>query len=557
MKSIITSLYRIFGRHRAAMMAVLIGVSGASLKAGDRYADCRQGWLDIAENCKPSLRETLCQPLAVVSPVYDEQAFQNWRYQELGSPEKLIYNRSFKDVESVTVDFGRHMTGYFSFSTRILARCQDAPVRIRFTFGELPAELNTPYDPWPGTLSRAWMQEEVLNITNIGDTVELPRRMACRYVKIELLGASSDFDFALDGLSFRAVSSAIGDVDVPVKNVSETVRRIHDVSVETLRECMQTVFEDGPKRDRRLWSGDLYLQSLANRYTFRNFDLTKRCLYLFAGLSSDDGEIISNIFEYPRPHPQVGSYCLSYSLLWNSTLLEYLLDTHDYDTARDLWPLAVRQVERALDCVDSGYMFNPDLKPEGWFFFDWRDGLDVNTAMQAAIIFGIQQTTELAGLLGKSDEVRAWQPVAKKMKEVSRKRLYDSGTGLFVSGPDRQISVLSQTWMIKAGVLDKKEARKAIMAALENESTVMPGTPYSMHYLVDAMILADMPDSARDLLISYWGGMVDKGADTFWESYDPDDDFISAYGFFPVNSACHAWSCTPVYFIHKYPEIFI
>lgn len=536
---------------------VLLSAAGSGMIKADIYSESRQKWLDIAEDCKPSLHETIYHPMAVVSPVKDNKAFQSWRYEEVGDPGDLIYSRSFKDVQSVTVDFGRHMTGFFSFSTRTLARCQDAPVRIRFSFGELPAELNTQLDPWQGTLSRGWMQEETINIHNIGEKVEIPRRMACRYVKIELLGYSNDFDFAVDDLSFRAVSSARGDIELPAAEVSEPMRRIHDVSVETLRECMQTVFEDGPKRDRRLWSGDLYLQSLANRYTFRNFDLTKRCLYLFAGLATDDGEIISNIFENPEPHPQVGSLCLSYSLLWNSTLLEYLRDTDDYETARDLWPVAVKQVEKALQCVDKNYIFNPDLKPDGWFFFDWRDGLDVNTAMQASIIFGISQTAELADMLGKSDEVKSWLPIAKKMKEAARKNLYDKKSGLFVSGPEKQISVLSQTWIIKAGVLDKKEARKAIEASLADERTLMPGTPYAMHYLVDAMLTAEMNDEAKDLLLSYWGGMVNKGADTFWESYDPKDDYISAYNFYPLNSACHAWSCTPVYFIHKYPEIFI
>ena len=104
----------------------------------------------------------------------------------------------------------------------------------------------------------------------------------------------------------------------------DIIRRIHDVGVETLRECMQTVYEDGPKRDRRLWIGDMYLESLANRYSFRNHQLTKHCLYLFAAMAADDGVLISNVFEEPEPHPQYGSYCLTYCLLWNSALLEYL-----------------------------------------------------------------------------------------------------------------------------------------------------------------------------------------------------------------------------------------
>lgn len=33
--------------------------------------------------------------------------------------------------------------------------------------------------------------------------------------------------------------------------------------MKTLADCMQDVFEDGPKRDRRLWLGDLRLQALA------------------------------------------------------------------------------------------------------------------------------------------------------------------------------------------------------------------------------------------------------------------------------------------------------
>jgi alpha-L-rhamnosidase len=31
------------------------------------------------------------------------------------------------------------------------------------------------------------------------------------------------------------------------------LRRIDTVSLRTLRNCMQTVYEDGPRRDRRLW----------------------------------------------------------------------------------------------------------------------------------------------------------------------------------------------------------------------------------------------------------------------------------------------------------------
>ncbi len=538
-------------------MATLFLTAAVSLFPHGLFNQSKARWLETAANLTPPLTSVDVRPVAVVVPVNDKSAYQHWRYDSIGLPEDLLFSRSFKDIKSITLDFGRHLTGYFSFRTKILFRCQDAPVRFRFFFGETPAELNTPLDPWCGSLSRAWMQDEVVTVTDIGNVIDLKRRFAFRYLKIELLGASDDFDFAIDDLYFRSVSSAGDNKCSLSSDCPAVVRAISDVGVATLGECMQTVFEDGPKRDRRLWAGDMYLQTLANRYSFRNFELTRRCLYLFAGLTDDDGRVMSNIFEYPAPHPQYGSVCMNYSWLWNSTLLEYFKDTADSSTAHDLWPVAQRQIEMLIDCVGDDGLFDKNRAGAGvWYFFDWRDGFDMDASLQAAAIFAIDQTYELASLLGKSDALSHWVELSQKMKHAARQAFFDKTKGVFLSGADRQLSLLTQAWMIKAGVAGGQEARKAISVALDCSETVRPGTPYATHYLLDAMLIAGMDAEARGYLIDYWGGMVAKGADTFWESYDPNDDFISAYGFSPLNSACHAWSCTPVYFINKYPEIF-
>lgn len=523
----------------------------------DVYASERSRWLETAESLKPDLIHSTLYPVSIVIASNDSNAFQGWRYDSIGTPYELLYNRSFKDIKKITLDFGRHATGYFTFSTRTLSRCQDAPIRIKFTFGEMPAELNTPLDPWPGTLSRAWMQDEVCTITEVDRQITLPRRMACRYVDIELLGASNDFDFGIDSVWFDAVSSADRSTLVPLDNLPPLTKKINDVGIETLAECMQTVFEDGPKRDRRLWLGDLYLQSLANRYSFRNFDLVKRCLYLFAALSGKDGIVISNIFESPEPHAQDMSICLSYSLLWNSTLLEYLNDTDDIDTANDLWPVAKKQMDIIAGYINDNGLFDiSNTRPWMWTFFDWRDGLDTTTSMQGAVIFALDQTAELASRLNHQDEAKQWRILSKKMKKAAVKHFYDSKTGLFISGSTRQVSALSQAWMVKSEVVKDEKARRALSAVINNPNAIQPGTPYAMHYLIDAMISAGMDNEAKSTLKNYWGGMIYRGADTFWESYDPDNEYISAYNFYPVNSACHAWSCTPIYFIGRYPSIF-
>lgn len=524
--------------------------------AQDVYKQQRASWMKKAEASKPQLNKTIHHPLHLVQSIHDPEAYQKWR-MEKSEEMHALYDVSFKQKKECTVDFGSHMTGHYSFKLTTLSRTQDAPIRMKFTFGEIPAELNTPFDPYPGTLSRAWLQDEVVTITEIDRYITIPRRLSCRYVKIELMGASNDFDFALTDMYFTATSSASDIQPILQETTSRDIRDINQVSLETLKECMQTVYEDGPKRDQRLWIGDLYLESLANTYSFKQFDLTKHCLYLLAGLAAEDGRLHANVFENPKPHPQFESFCLTYSLLYNVTLLEYLKDTNDKETALDLWPVVKIQVTDALSYLKDDYIFDKVKKDSFvWLFFDWREELDDNTPIQGLLPFALEQSYELAKMLDKEKEVSEWPSIAKKMKLAARKQLYRAKDGYFVSGADNQVSVMSQIWMILSGTLNAKEGRKALEKVLSMDDAVRLGAPYAYHYLVEAMIKCNMNEEAKKLLIDYWGGMVKKGADTFWEVYDPKDDYLSPYSFFPVNSYCHAWSCTPVYFIQKYPEIF-
>ena len=78
---------------------------------------------------------------------------------------------------------------------------------------------------------------------------------------------------------------------------------------------------------------------------------------------------------------------------------------------------------------------------------------------------------------------------------------------------------------------------------------VRPNTPYLHHYMLEAMVTCGMQQEALRLIEEYWGGMVKAGADTFWEAYDPKNSLFSPYGDIHSNSFCHAWSCTPAYFL--------
>lgn len=515
----------------------------------------REKWIEKAETLKPDLKETIIKPVCLVEMVKDSSSFQGWRASVAGDIDSL-YQSSFRERKTVIIDFGDHYTGHFSMDLESISGTSDAPTRFKLTFGEVPSELAVPFDPYPGELSRAWLQDEVITVMSIPDKVELNRRVSFRFVKIELLGASKYFDFRIADMSFIATSSAMQEPAELATTVSEEIKKIDEISRKTLKECMQTVYEDGPKRDRRLWVGDLYLESLANSYTYENHNLTKRCLYLLAGLCDQEGYVLGTVFETPEPHAQAGQRLMDYSLLYNASLLAYLKATNDMKTAMELWPVAIKQLDLIKDYVRDDGFVDYEAASEWWLFFDWKDGLNKEACIQGIMIFTLRQTYELAKLINKQDEVAYIPEQVAKMKMAAIKNLYNRKTGLFESGIEKQISYASQIWMILAGVLSEKQSRKALRAVASVPEALYPGGPYMYHYYIQALVNSKMNDTARSLLIDYWGGMLNKGADTFWEVYDPNNDFISPYNFYPVNSYCHAWSCTPTYFIRKYPEIF-
>jgi len=54
---------------------------------------------------------------------------------------------------------------------------------------------------------------------------------------------------------------------------------------------------------------------------------------------------------------------------------------------------------------------------------------------------------------------------------------------------------------------------------------------------------------------SYWGGMLDLGATSFWEEYEPAKKGAKHYAMYgrPFGkSLCHAWGASPIYLLGKY-----
>lgn len=539
-------------------LAVSLMTASAQVYTAEQQAE----WLQKAEDCKPALNVTEHHPVRMVQIVEDADAFQGYKAEETGSLDDL-YSKSFKEMGTVIVDFGEHLVGNVSFQLRDLGMMQDAVYRFKVTFGEVPSDLALPIEPYTGSLSRGWLQDYQCDVT-YGGHYDFPLRVTARYMKIEAVGTSVYSDFCFDSITFNATTSAGESKAQLASTTPQIFQDIAKVSENTLRDCMQGVFEDGPKRDQRLWMGDLYLQALANTASFQEYDLTKRCLYLLAGLSNaNNGLLYSNLVEYPEPHSQL-TFFVDYALSYTLTLADYLDATGDTETANDLWVVAKTQVDAVLNnAIDDNWLYsNTSYQYEGMLFsvifFDWAPvTLDTHAAIQGYLCYVCDRLYDMGVKLGRSSEVKSLPSTVKKLRAAGKKAYWNSKKREIVSGDSKQTSYTGTSWAVLGDLISTSEAKQAITNVMADADAITPGTPYANHFLVEAMIHCGMTSEARQYVEEYWGGMVKLGADTFWEYYVPDNQLFSSYdGYTLLNSYCHAWSCTPIYFIVNYPEIF-
>lgn len=506
----------------------------------------RARWVALAQALRRDPVERRERPLALVRPITDSSKYLRWRMEQEDKGDALA-EHLLRKGDHFILDFGGHRVGYFAFQLLGEGKSVDSPVRLKLTFGEVPGDVAEPLYPYRGQLSSAWLPEEIITVDFLPQHVRMSRRYAFRYVKVEVIDSSPNFGVRFCDVEAIGVSATKGEPQSLPANTPEWIRKVDMVSAHTLRDCMQTTFEDGPRRDQRLWLGDLRLQARASYVTYPNFDLVKRCLFLFAGLAREsDGLLTACVFEKPEPLT-TDTFLLDYSALFGSVLLDYLRASNDRKTARELFAVALRQIEVLFKYVDASDIFRTPA--DQWIFIDWNRQVDFTAGGQGLMIYAAERVCELAEMLGQEEAARPYRAQIARMRTAARKVFFDESRRVCVSGPNHQLSWASQAWMVLGGCLTREEAQAALRhGVLESKESIPPATPYLYHHVAEAMTVCGMRAEALGLIRQYWGGMADAGADTFWELYDPKDSTYSPYGDVHINSFCHAWSCTPAWF---------
>ncbi len=501
-----------------------------------------QNYLDKAAANTPNLYEYEVTTDQTVEMIKDNSFFG------VGARSNGTIPAVCQNKDSFILDFGKHCVGYVSFSLHHVDSYLDAPVRLKLKFGEIPYEMSRDYADTKGSLCKSWYQEEILNIDEPG-VVRLPRRYSFRYMEVTVIATPRRVH--LSDFSVRCVTSAdLCNFKPLPKGTDPELVTIDRIAAKTLQDCMQTAYEDGPKRDRRLWSGDLRLQALTDYYLFCNDKLVRRCLYLFAACEQEGKYLPACLYQKPTVYYDEGNGITDYSFAWINTLCDYYAHTDDKETTIDLFPVAKRLIELAISLHDENGVIT---FLDGWSsFIDWAAGLHTTTAVEGAFLYTLENLIMLAKALGEYTLAVKWENILTTTRKSAYTALFDAGKNAFINAYDHnQYAVQAQVWMILGDVISGEQGYDVLKQSLKN-AAIQPVTPYMHHYVVEALIKLGRMEEALRYIKSYWGGMVKENADTFWEVYLPQDRNVSPYGDPISHSFCHAWSCSPSYFIRKY-----
>lgn len=74
-------------------------------------------------------------------------------------------------------------------------------------------------------------------------------------------------------------------------------------------------------------------------------------------------------------------------------------------------------------------------------------------------------------------------------------------------------------------------------------------------YELEALCAMGEQDYVLREMKNYWGGMLQLGATSFWEEYNPTKKGVEHYAMYGRTfgkSLCHAWGASPIYLLGKY-----
>jgi alpha-L-rhamnosidase len=457
----------------------------------------------------------------------------HWNFDEIEHPPQA-FPFSYQERDPVSaeqrdggelIDFGRETFGYVEFHD------VKGNGGIQLYYGESREE------------ALAGQLAETFDVLDVDGSVEqvwrTPVTRAFRYIHIktnddvEWGSVKHRYEFLpMDQRgSFRSSDGRLND--------------IWELSAHTLQLNMREFLYDGMKRDRWVWSGDANLGFLINNYVFFEQDVTKRTLIALRGKNPVDIHI---------------NTIMDYTFYWFLSCYDYYLYTGDLTFIRSNYANMLSLMEFCLNRRnDKGMM---EGYPEDWVFVDWApmERRGALTAEQLLLCRSMETVAYFAGELEDDRNERKFAALAGELRERIFQSFWDEERGAFLHGErneelQRDILKYPSMFGVRFGYLNTDQRDAVKTGVLMNESVQKIITPFMRFFELEALCELGEQEHVLSEIRNYWGGMIELGATSFWEEYDPNlppELQYDMYGDKYRKSLAHAWGAAPIYLIGKY-----
>ncbi len=352
------------------------------------------------------------------------------------------------------------------------------------------------------------------------------------------------------GVSLDAVSMLYEYADVKERGSftcsDAEVNRIYDVSKYTFELNTREFFIDGIKRDRWIWSGDAYQSYLMNYYLYFDSETVKRTTYALRGKDPVTGHI---------------NTIMDYTFFWFLGIYDYYLYTGDKDFIAQNYDRMKTLMDYVLGRRNKDGLM--EWMTGDWIFIDWAAGLSKEGEVsfeQLLLARSLETMALCANIANDKDAETQYNTLAAEM----RKKLFDiywndqqqALVHSRVNGKQTEnVTRYANMFSIFFDYFNEQQKQQVKKSVLLNGDIQKITTPYMRFYELEALCAMGEQNYVLQEMKDYWGGMLQLGATSFWEEYNPAKqgaEHYAMYGREFGKSLCHAWGASPLYLLGKY-----
>lgn len=326
----------------------------------------------------------------------------------------------------------------------------------------------------------------------------------------------------------------------------EQLNKIYEVAKYTFHLNTREFFIDGIKRDRWVWSGDAYQSYLMNYYLYFDEAAVRRTLYALRGKDPVSSHI---------------NTIMDYTFYWFLGIYDYYTYTGDKAFLQQLYPRMQSLMEYCLG------RRNKDGLMEGlsgdWVFIDWADGLSKRgeVSFEQMLLCRSLETMALCAPMANDDAGAArYQKLAAELRQKLFTLYWNESKQALVHSrvngvPTDNVTRYANMFGIFFNYFNDQQKQGVKKNVLLNDNIQKITTPYMRFYELEALCAMGEQQYVLKEMKDYWGGMLNLGATSFWEEYNPNKQGVEHYAMYgrPFGkSLCHAWGASPLYLLGRY-----